>query len=143
MNKVVLIGNLTRDPELQTTNSGVSVCRFSLAVTRRFANSDGERDADFINITVWRNQAENCHKYLKKGSKCAVIGRIQTSSYDAPDGSKRYTTDVVADEVEFISSSRNGGEDEGMTYGAGNSSRPVEKKETAELQEIDDDSLPF
>ena len=142
MNKVVLIGNLTRDPELQTTNSGVSVCRFSLAVTRRFANSDGERDAYFINITVWRNQAENCHKYLKKGSKCAVIGRIQTSSYDAPDGSKRYTTDVVADEVEFISSSRNGGDDEGMTFGAAPASRP-EKKETAELQEIDDDSLPF
>lgn len=63
MNKVILIGNLTRDPELQTTNSGVSVCRFSLAVTRRFANADGERDADFINIVVWRNQAENCHKF--------------------------------------------------------------------------------
>ena len=139
MNKVVLIGNLTRDPELQTTNGGVSVCRFALAVTRRFANSDGERDADFINITVWRNQAENCHKYLKKGSKCAVIGRIQTSVYDAPDGSKRYTTDVVADEVEFISSGRNGGEEE-ATFAP---SKPASKKETAELEEIDDDSLPF
>jgi len=138
MNKVVLIGNLTRDPELQTTNSGVSVCRFSLAVSRRFANAEGEREADFINITVWRAQAENCHKYLKKGSKCAVVGRIQTSSYDAPDGSKRYTTDVVADEVEFISS-RNGG-DEGASYSA--PSAPA-KKETAELEEIDDDSLPF
>ncbi len=139
MNKVVLIGNLTRDPELQTTNGGVSVCRFSLAVSRRFANADGEREADFINITVWRNQAENCHKYLKKGSKCAVVGRIQTSSYDAPDGSKRYTTDVVADEVEFIST-RNGG-DADMSDSA-----PAEKpakKQTAELEEIDDDSLPF
>ncbi len=139
MNKVVLIGNLTRDPELQTTNGGVSVCRFSLAVTRRFANSDGEREADFINITVWRNQAENCHKYLKKGSKCAVIGRIQTSSYDAPDGSKRYTTDVVADEVEFIST-RNGGDSDSSV------SAPADKpskKQTAELEEIDDDSLPF
>ena len=140
MNKVVLIGNLTRDPELQTTNSGVSVCRFSLAVTRRFANAEGDREADFINITVWRNQAENCHKYLKKGSKCAVVGRIQTSSYDAPDGSKRYTTDVVADEVEFIGSRNNseGGEE---SYSA-----PAEKpkaKQTAELEEIDDDSLPF
>jgi len=139
MNKVVLIGNLTRDPELQTTNGGVSVCRFALAVTRRFANSEGERDADFINITVWRNQAENCHKYLKKGSKCAVIGRIQTSVYDAPDGSKRYTTDVVADEVEFISSGRNGGEEEASFA----PSKPSAKKETAELEEIDDDSLPF
>lgn len=142
MNKVVLIGNLTRDPELQTTTSGVSVCRFSLAVSRRFANSDGEREADFINIVVWRNQAENCHKYLKKGSKCAVIGRIQTSSYDAPDGSKRYTTDVVADEVEFIST-RNSGD--GNAENSFNSSEPKtsSKKETAELEEIDDDSLPF
>ena len=141
MNKVVLIGNLTRDPELQTTNGGVSVCRFALAVTRRFANSDGERDADFINITVWRNLAETCHKYLKKGSKCAIIGRIQTSSYDAPDGSKRYTTDVVADEVEFINSSRNGADEgEGASYTA---PKAPAKKETAELQEIDDDSLPF
>lgn len=140
MNKVVLIGNLTRDPELQTTNGGVSVCRFALAVTRRFANSEGEREADFINIVVWRNQAENCHKYLKKGSKCAVIGRIQTSVYDAPDGSKRYNTDVVADEVEFISTSRSG-DGEGSSYSA-----PAEKpakKQTAELEEIDDDSLPF
>ena len=142
MNKVVLIGNLTRDPELQTTNGGVSVCRFSLPVSRRFANADGEREADFINIVVWRNQAENCHKYLKKGSKCAVIGRIQTSSYDAPDGSKRYTTDVVADEVEFITSGRNGADEgEGATYQA--PQKPAAKKETAELEEIDDDSLPF
>jgi single-strand DNA-binding protein len=143
MNKVVLIGNLARDPELQTTNSGVSVCRFTLAVTRRFSNSDGGREADFINITVWRNQAENCHKYLKKGSKCAVTGRIQTSSYDAPDGSKRYTTDVVADEVEFISSR---GADNSADDAAGyvpNESRGSSKKETSELQEIDDDSLPF
>ena len=141
MNKVVLIGNLTRDPELQTTNGGVSVCRFSLAVTRRFANAEGERDADFINIVVWRNQAENCHKYLKKGSKCAVIGRIQTSSYDAPDCSKRYTTDVVADEVEFIST-RNGNEGGDSAY-VPSESKPSAKKETAELEEIDDDSLPF
>jgi single-strand DNA-binding protein len=142
MNKVVLIGNLTRDPELQTTNGGVSVCRFNLAVSRRFANADGERDADFINVTVWRNQAENCHKYLKKGSKCAVVGRIQTSSYDAPDGSKRYTTDVVADEVEFITS-RNSG-DGGESYtSAPSESKPSNKKATAELEEIDDDSLPF
>ena len=140
MNKVMLIGNLTRDPELQTTNSGVSVCRFTLAVTRRYANSEGERDADFLNITVWRNQAENCHKYLKKGSKCAVTGRIQTSSYDAPDGSKRYSTDIIADEVEFIGS-RNGGDNSEGGYSAAPSA--PKEKQTAELQEIDDDSLPF
>lgn len=140
MNKVILIGNLTRDPELQTTNSGVSVCRFSLAVTRRFANADGERDADFINIVVWRNQAENCHKFLKKGSKCAVVGRLQTSSYDAQDGSKRYTTDVVADEVEFISSARGGNDGSGDFMPSEPKNEP---KQTAELEEIDDDSLPF
>ncbi|MGN1201153.1 MAG: single-stranded DNA-binding protein [Candidatus Caccovivens sp.] len=140
MNKVMLIGNLTRDPELQTTNGGVSVCRFSLAVTRRFANADGERKADFINIVVWRNQAENCHKYLKKGSKVAVVGSIQTSNYDAPDGSKRYTTDIVADEVEFISTNRGNGDD--MSYSAPSEAKP-KAQETAELEEIDDDSLPF
>ncbi len=143
MNKVVLIGNLTRDPELQTTNSGVSVCRFSLAVTRRFANADGGREADFLNIVVWRNQAENCHKYLKKGSKCAVIGRIQTSSYDAPDGSKRYTTDIVADEVEFINNNRNGGDGDGATYTNPEPTSSSKPKQTAELEEIDDESLPF
>ena len=68
MNKVILIGNLTKDPELSTTNSGISVCRFTLAVPRRFANAEGERETDFFNITVWRAQAENCNKYLKKGN---------------------------------------------------------------------------
>lgn len=138
MNKVVLIGNLTRDPELQTTNSGKSVCRLGLAVQRRFANAEGERDADFFNIDVWGVQGENCHKYLKKGSKCAIFGRIQISSYDAPDGSKRNSTTIVAEEVEFINTNRG---DSSENYSA-----PAEKpakKQTAELEEIDDDSLPF
>ncbi len=140
MNKVMLIGNLTRDPELQTTNSGKSVCRFGLAVQRRFANAEGERDADFFNITVWGVAGENCHKYLKKGSKCAIFGRIQISSYDAADGSKRTSTDIVAEEVEFIGS-RNAGEVEsGSSYSAPSAPK---QKQTAELQEIDDDSLPF
>ena len=102
MNKVILIGNLTRDPELSTTNNGVSVCRFSIAVQRRFASNEGGNQADFFNIVVWRGQAENCHKFLKKGSKCAVVGRLQNSSYEAQDGTKRYTTDIVAEEVEFL-----------------------------------------
>ena len=72
MNKVILIGNLTKDPELTTTTSGISVCRFTLAVSRRFTNSEGERETDFINIVVWRNLADNCHKFLRKGSKAAV-----------------------------------------------------------------------
>lgn len=136
MNKVILVGNLSRDPELTTTNGGVSVCRFSLAVQRRFQNSEGERDADFINIVVWRAQAENCHKFLKKGSKCGIVGRLQTSSYDGQDGAKRYVTEVVADEVEFLST---------RSAGSDNSSveeKPAPKK-VAELEPIDDDSLPF
>lgn len=133
MNKVMLIGNLTRDPELATTNSGVSVCRFALAVTRNFSNSDGERETDFLNIIVWRNQAENCHKYLKKGSKCAVVGSIQTRSYDAQDGTKRYVTEIVAEQVEFLTT-KNGGDGQ---------DKFDDKKDVAELEPIDDDSLPF
>ena len=133
MNKVYLIGNLTRDPELATTTSGVSVCRFSIAVQRRFSNSEGEREADFFNIVVWRAQGENCHKYLKKGSKCAVIGALQNRSYDANDGTKRSVTEIIAEEVEFLSSKSSG---DGME-------RPADKKEVSELEPIDDDSLPF
>lgn len=143
MNKVMLIGNLTRDPELQTTNGGKSVCRFGLAVQRRFANQDGERDADFFNITVWGIPGENCHKYLKKGSKCAITGRIQISTYDAADGSgKRTSTDIIADEVEFVGA-RAGSDSEGGSSYTPSESRSSSKKETAELEEIDDDSLPF
>lgn len=133
MNRVYLIGNLTRDPELATTTSGVSVCRFSIAVSRRFSNAEGEREADFFNIVVWRAQGENCHKYLKKGSKCAVCGSLQNRSYDANDGTKRNITEIVADEVEFLSTKSNG---DGMD-------KASDKKEVAELEPIDDDSLPF
>ena len=134
MNKVYLIGNLTRDPELATTTSGVSVCRFSIAVSRRYANAEGEREADFFNIVVWRAQGENCHKYLKKGSKCAIVGTLQNRSYDANDGTKRNVTEIIADEVEFLSTKNS-------TDGA--SSEKEEKKEVSELEPIDDDSLPF
>lgn len=127
MNKVFLTGNLTKDVELATTQSGISVARFTIAVQRRFANADGEREADFINIVVWRGQAENCNKYLQKGSKCAVVGSLQTRSYDADDGTKRYVTEVVAEQVEFIGAKRDG-ESSG---------------EQPELTPVDDDTLPF
>ena len=132
MNRVYLIGNLTRDPELASTTSGVSVCRFSIAVQRRFSNAEGEREADFFNIVVWRAQGENCHKYLKKGSKCAICGSLQNRSYDANDGTKRTITEIVADEVEFLT-----------TKAADGSERQPDRKEVAELEPIDDDSLPF
>ena len=138
MNKVILIGNLTKDPEINTTNSGVSVCRFSLAVQRGFGSNQESNGptADFFNITVWRGLAENCHKFLKKGSKCCVVGRIQNSTYEAQDGTKRYSTDIIANDVEFLSSKNSG---EGESMGA---PKPVESG-SSDLQPIDDDSLPF
>jgi len=101
INKVVLIGRLTKDPELRYTQSGIAVTRFTLAVDKGFKNQDGEKQADFIPITVWRGVAESCAKYLSKGRLVAVVGRIQTGSYDK-DGQRHYTTDVVADEVRFL-----------------------------------------
>lgn len=102
MNKVVLIGRLTKDPELRYTSSGVAVTSFFIAVNRNFTNNQGEREADFIPIVVWRGQAENCAKYLNKGRLVAVSGRIQTRTYDTPDGQRRYAWEVVADEVQFL-----------------------------------------
>lgn len=136
MNKVMLIGNLTRDPELITTNSGISVCRFSLAVQRRYTNASGEREVDFLDIVVWRGQGENCHKYLKKGSKCCVIGQIQKRSYEAQDGTKRYITEITADEVEFLSTKSSGNDEDSYSKGPTN-------EVVANLQPVDDDTLPF
>ena len=104
MNKVILIGNLAADPESRTTQSGISQCTLRIAVQRRFANQQGVREADFIPIVTWRQTAELCSRYLSKGRKVAVEGVIQVRSYDAQDGSKRYVTEVVADNVEFLSS---------------------------------------
>ena len=104
MNKAILIGNLARDPETRTTASGVTVCQFTIAVNRRYVNQQGVREADFIPIVAWRQTAELCSRYLSKGRKVAVEGVIQVRSYDAQDGSKRYVTEVVADNVEFLSS---------------------------------------
>ena len=103
MNKVFLIGNLTRDPEMRSTQSGVPVCNFSIAVNRRFRNAQtGQQETDFLNIVAWRQLAELCGRYLTKGSKVAVTGSIQTRTYEAQDGSKRSAFDIVADEVEFL-----------------------------------------
>lgn len=113
MNKVCLIGRITRDPELRYTSSNVPSVRFTLAVNRPFQNQNGEREADFINVVVWRNQAENVKKYVSKGSLIAVEGRIQTGSYEK-DGQRIYTTDVVADNVQFLDS-RNSSQNSGNT----------------------------
>ena len=102
MNKVWLIGNLTKDPELTETPNGVAVCKFSIAVSRDYSSSDGTRETDFFNITVWRGRAESCGRYLKKGSKVSVVGSLQNRSYEGQDGIKRTLTDVIANEVEFL-----------------------------------------
>lgn len=115
MNKVFLIGNLTRDPELSTTNNGVKFCKFTLAVSRSYAK-DGKRETDFLPVVVWRAQADNCARYLKKGSKAAVSGSIQTRSYDANDGTRRYVTEIAADEVQFLSTKNDDGRDDGVDF---------------------------
>ena len=138
MNKVMLIGNLAKDPELITTNNGVSLCKFTLAVQRRFSGNDGEREADFLPIIVWRGQAENCYKYLKKGSKAAISGSVQTRSYEATDGSRRYMTEIIADEVEFLASRGAGADDVADDNGAEDKKDVVSK-----FEPIDDDNLPF
>lgn len=101
MNKVFLIGNLTKDPELSSTASGIKFCIFTLAVSRSYSK-DGKRETDFLPVVVWRAQADNCARYLKKGSRAAVCGSIQTRNYDAQDGSRRYVTEIAADEVQFL-----------------------------------------
>ena len=107
MNKWYGIGNLTKDPELTTTPNGVSVSRFTIAVSRRYTNADGERETDFINCIVWRNQAENLAKYCKKGDKLAVVGSLQIRTYETNDGSKRTVSEIIVEDIEFISTKKN------------------------------------
>lgn len=102
LNKAVLIGRLTRDPEIRYLPSGVAVTNFTLAVNRNFTNQQGEREADFIPIVTWRGLAETCAKYLNKGRLVAVAGRIQVRHYEGQDGQRRYVTEIVADEVQFL-----------------------------------------
>ena len=145
MNKVILIGNLAADPESRTTQSGIAQCTLRLAVQRRFANQQGVREADFFNIVCWRQTAEFCSRYLSKGRKIAVEGSLQTRSYDAQDGSKRYVTEVIADNVEFCDSRPDGAarprtdnpppiQEPPAGYGANNNGG---------FTEVDDDELPF
>ena len=103
MNKIVLIGNLTADPTLRATQSGTSVCSFTLAVNRRFPDQDGQKQTDFFRVVTWRALADSCGKYLAKGRKAAVVGELQARTYEAKDGTTRLSLDVQADEVEFLS----------------------------------------
>lgn len=127
MNKVVLIGNLTKDPDKTTTSNGVDVARFTIAVQRKFKNEDGNYESDFINCIAWRTKAEFISKYFKKGNKIAIEGAIQTRSYEASDGTKRYVTEIVVEDCEFVQKREESG-----------------KEVVAPKPEpIDDDDLPF
>lgn len=109
MNKAILMGRLTRDPEVRTTANQIPVATFTLAVDRRFKNASGERQADFIPVVVWRQQAEFAGRYLQKGSRIVVVGSIQVRNWEDNDGNRRITTEVVADEIHFADSKPSGG----------------------------------
>ena len=142
MNKVFLIGNITKDPELSETPNGTAVCKFDLAVNRDYENGEGNRDTDFFKITVWRGRAESCGKYLKKGSKVAIVGALYNRSYEDKDGVKRYVTDVVADEVEFLNTPRQeapaGSDKYDKTPKSSDDKGPLPA-----LEPVDDNKLPF
>ena len=153
MNKVILVGRLARDPELRTTGGGQSVCRFSVAVDRRFKR-DGQPTADFINVVAFGKQAEIINQYLGKGRRIALEGRIQTGSYTANDGSKRYTTDVVLDSFDFIDSRNEGGYQQGGggSFQSNNNAAPDDGQNGGMSMDdmdsdfhlmADDDDLPF
>ena len=144
MNKVFLIGRLTRDPELRYTGNNTAVASFGIAVNRNFTNQQGERDADFFNVTVWRKQAENVKNYLSKGSQVAIEGRLQSNTYDDANGQKRTSIDVVADNVEFIGSRNSSGNSNNMNSSASNAGpTPYDFGDTPEPKGTDVDSNPF
>lgn len=137
MNKVFLIGNLTRDPELTETANAVSVCHFSIAVNRNYTDGNGERQTDFFNVTAWRGLADNVAKFCKKGSKVAVSGSVQIRNYEDNNGNKRTAVDIIAQEVEFLTQKQNEGEDFYQGRSAGT------RKEKPKLEAFDDGDIPF
>lgn len=137
MNQVIITGNVCKDAEVHVTNDGVKKASFLLAVNRPYANRQGNREADFIPIVAWKERAEFAEKYIKKGTKLGVVGKLQVRSYDAQDGSKRHVTEVVADEMEFLQSKSEGVQ-------AGTPPTRSEVKRAAEMTPADDeDGLPF
>ncbi len=140
LNKVILIGHLTADPELKQTQTGVSVTSFSIGVTRRFAKAGEQSQSDFINIVAWRQTAEFICKFFKKGNAICICGSIQTRSYDAADGTKRYVTEVVADEATFVERKNERTDD----FKAPAFSSDEKTEATPKFDEIaDDGDLPF
>lgn len=144
-NKVILIGNMTADPELKQTQSGVSTCSFSIAVNRRFSK-EGEQACDFINIVTWRQQAEFVTKYFKKGKPILVCGSLQTRTWTDKDGNKRYATEVVADEVSFVGNNESSTEAKPQisTYAPSAYTQPSFATTSPHFEEVPNDGdLPF
>jgi single stranded DNA-binding protein (ssb) len=139
LNRVVLVGRLTKDPDLRQTTTGVSVATFTIAVKRMFANQTGEHEVDFIQVIVWRKAAENVARYVGKGSLVGIDGRMQTRSYDASDGSKRYVTEVIADSVQFLESKNNGQQ---TTAGQRTKTNDMNFASSG-VVDISDEDLPF
>lgn len=148
MNKVILIGRLSQDPEMRTTPNGVATTTFSVAVSRNFTNQNGERETDFFRCVAWRKQAENIAKYTQKGSQVAVEGRLQNRSYDAQDGTKRYVTEVIADNVTFLGSRADGANQSSAPQNNGsdvvvNNDQEDPFADFGEEVTLSDDDLPF
>lgn len=139
MNKITLIGNLTHDPEVRSTPNGVTVCTFTIAVNRRFAQQGGEKVTDFFRINAWRQLGENCARYLAKGRKVAVIGELQARTYEGKDGATRMSLDVSADEVEFLTPRS---QDEGSGYSAPRQNNAA-PQDLAGFTDIQSDDIPF
>ncbi len=148
MNKVILVGRLTKDPEVKTTQNQIEYCSFSVAVDRRFKSASGEKQSDFINCVAWRQQAKLLGQYFQKGSRIGIVGSIQSRSYDDKDGKKVYVTEVSVDEIEFVDSKRDGsGNSSGDESSSASMSRtppPALQVESGFYPAMDDDtSLPF
>ncbi len=139
MNKITLIGNLTHDPETRSTPSGATVCTFTIAVNRRFASQNGEKQTDFFRINAWRQLGDVCSRYLAKGRKVAVIGELQARTYETKEGTTRMSLDVSADEVEFLTPRS---QDNAGTYSAPTAGAPT-LPDTDGFTDIQDDDIPF
>ena len=141
MNKVFIVGNLTRDPELRSTRDGISVCSFTVAVNRRVRNAEaGQPEADFFRVTAWRQLGENCAKYLAKGRKVSVTGSVSASAYTAQDGTARASLEVTADDVEFLSPRGEVGD--APAAPRAQAPAPAAPQSNGVVQ-VDDDELPF
>ena len=143
MNKAILVGNLTRDPEQRTTSSGIAVTSFTVAVRRRYKDADGNYQADFINCVAWRSTAEFVAKYFTKGSRIGVVGTIQTRTYDDQNGNKRYVTEVVADEVGFAGSKTQNQDMQKPTEQESRTADELFAEDLADFQPLDDAELSF